>query len=532
VSKVVVAALVVGSGLVAFSAGPSAAVGPCAASATRTLTGVQTTRFTTTLNPNERVNADAASWAPSTKMPYPVYFDANADSCWDGGRITGTFPIGTTWNVYHDSAGIGIGGPNVVVDHPRIFNVGDGVRIRDNADHFRVEDAYLSYIRDDCIENDRLFNGTITNSFLDGCYVAFSTRKSSGDPQDGRLNTETISNSLVRLQAMPTVYSGSAAGHGGFFKWDDSGGTSPKLVITNSIFRADQDTNHQNLSLPVGYDVTCSGNTMVWLGAGAFPGSLPPCFTITTDRSVWDAAARAWDIAHPGVITGPEVSVGDASVLEGNSGARTLRFPVTLATPPGTGKSVTVYWATTQGTAGSSDFAFKKGALVFTGSQVIKMLSITVSQDTKSEPGNEVMYLVAAGVVVGENHRERGAGPFIDDEVGSGIRLVTSDATVVEGDSGTRNLVVPITLTQSAATGKDVLAHWSTLAGSAAPGSEYTPKSGTLKIVAGKRQGTVTIPLLPDTVSEGTESFQLVVDTATNATITDGTGVITIRDDD
>ena len=32
-----------------------------------------------------------------------------ADSCWDGGRVTGTFPVTTTWNVYHDTAGIGIG---------------------------------------------------------------------------------------------------------------------------------------------------------------------------------------------------------------------------------------------------------------------------------------------------------------------------------------------------------------------------------------------------------------------------------------
>jgi hypothetical protein len=530
-SRVIVAAVVVGSGLVAVGSSSTGAVGPCNPTPTRTISGAQTTRFTTTLDPNERVDAETASWAPSTAMPYPVYFDANSDSCWEGGRITGTFPIGTTWNVYHNTAGIGIGGPNVVVDHPRVFNIGDGIRIRDNADGFRVQDAYLSYIRDDCIENDRLFNGTIDDSFLDGCYVAFSTRRADTSTADGHLNTETISNSLVRLQAMPTVYSGSAAGHGGFFKWDTTNGTSPKLVITNTIFRADQNTNHQDLNLPAGYNVTCSGNTMVWLGAGAFPGTLPSCFTLTTDRSVWDTAVRAWDIAHPGVITGPEVSVGDASVDEGNSGARTMRFPVSLSTAPGTGKSVTVYWATAQGTAGSSDYGFKKGKLVFTGTQVFKTLSVAITPDSDGE-GNQLMYLVAAGVDGGENHRERGTGTIIDDESGSGIRLVTSDATVVEGDAGTRNLVVPITLTDSAATGKDVVAQWSTVAGSALAGSDYTPKSGTLKILAGKRQGTVTIPLLADTVSEGTKSFQLVVSSATNATIMKGTGVITIRDDD
>ena len=120
-----------------------------------------------------------------------------------------------------------------------------------------------------------MLTGTVTNSYLDGCYVGFSARRSSGATFDGSLNTWTISNSLVRLQAMPTVYSGSAAGHGGFFKWDDASPVSPKLNISNTIFRADQTTNHQDLDLPDGYDVTCSNNTMVWLGAGAYPGTLP-----------------------------------------------------------------------------------------------------------------------------------------------------------------------------------------------------------------------------------------------------------------
>ena len=529
VHKVLLGAVVATAGLVAVPASAGAA-GPCSATPTRTISGAQTARFTSTLNPNERVNADAASWAPSTTMPYPVYFDANADSCWDGGRITGTFPVATTWSKYHDTAGIGVIGPNIVINHPRIFNVGDGIRIRDDADNFRVQDAYLSYIHDDCVENDDLFNGTITNSFLDGCYVAFSTRRSDGSSVDGHNNTETISNSLVRLQAMPTVYSGTAAGHGGFFKWDTSAShTSPKLVITNSIFRADQDTNHQDLNLPTGYDVTCSGNTMVWLGTGAFPGNLPSCFALTTDRSVWDNAARAWGQAHPGVITGPEASVGDASVVEGESGARSMRFPITLSTPPGSGKTVKVYWATTPGTAGTSDYGLARGMLSFTGTQVLKMVSVAVTPDTKPE-SDEQMSVVIAGVDGGQNLRERGTGTILNDDSGSGVRLYASDATVVEGDSGVRNLVVPITLTKAATS--DVSLHWATANGSAVSGSDYTAKSGTTKIASGKRQITVTIPLLADTTPESTESFQLLISAVTNATTVKGTGVVTIRDDD
>ena len=45
-------------------------------------------------------------------------------------------------------------------------------------------------------------------------------------------------------------------------------------------------------------------------------------------------------------------------------------------------------------------------------------------------------------------------------------------------------------------------------------------------------QTTYPIPLLAGTGSEGTENFQVVVNTASGATVIDGTGVVTIRDDD
>ena len=40
------------------------------------------------------------------------------------------------------------------------------------------------------------------------------------------------------------------------------------------------------------------------------------------------------------------------------------------------------------------------------------------------------------------------------------------------------------------------------------------------------------IPLLGDTISEGTESFSIVVSAATSATVIDNTGAITVLDDD
>ena len=523
----VVTAVVVGGTTMTAQPVPVGAVGPCSATPTQTLTGAQATAFTTTLAPNERVDANAASWTGTT--PYPVYFDSGDDSCWDGGTVKGTFPVSTTWNTFHGTTGFGFGGARFTAAHPRVFNYGDAISVRTGSDDFLVKDAYLSYIHDDCVQNDDLLAGTVDGSYLDGCYVAFSARRTSGTTFDGHLNTWNIKNSLVRLQAMPTVYKGSTAGHGGFFKWDDTALLSPKLNISNTVFRADQLTNHGDLLMPAGYDVTCSNNTMVWLGPGAFPGTLPSCFTITTDRSVWDAAVRGWKSTHPGVVTGPEVSVGDASIIEGTTGTRSIRFPLSLSAPPGVGNTVSVYWSTAPGTAGSKDFTPRKGKAVFTGNAVYQTVAVSVTPDSTPEQ-NELMYLVVSGVDGGQNHRERGTGTLVESPASTAVKLSVSDATLVEGNTGNRLLVVPVTLSNPATAA--VTFTWSTVAGSAAPVTDYLTRSGTVTIPIGARMVLLTIPVVPDLVSEGTESFQVVVSGATNATMVDNTGLVTIRDDD
>ncbi|MEP6623090.1 MAG: hypothetical protein ABJC79_01480, partial [Acidimicrobiia bacterium] len=138
---------------------------------------------------------------------------------------------------------------------------------------------------------------------FDGCYVGISTRPSSSDTSsDGHTNTLTMNNDLLRLQPMPTVYKGPAPGHGGFFKWDDTH-RSPKLSLHGNVFRVDQTPNHGSLGLPDGYQVSCSGNTIVWLGGGAFPEAASwlskcPDTRIVTTKSTWDDAVATWKASH------------------------------------------------------------------------------------------------------------------------------------------------------------------------------------------------------------------------------------------
>ena len=86
-------------------------------------------------------------------------------------------------------------------------------------------------------------------------------------------------------------------GHGGFFKWDAK---ATSLALQDNIFMVEQDSDTGTLAMPDRI-ASCSNNVMVWLGSGPFPKALPSCFTVTTNRAVWDDAVAAWKANHPWV---------------------------------------------------------------------------------------------------------------------------------------------------------------------------------------------------------------------------------------
>ena len=261
-----------------------------------TVSGMQDARFTDDVAAHEAVDALGATWLQTDN--WPVSFSGGPGGCWFGGRLFGTYPQSTPWAEYHHTGGVNFTNAEFTIAGLRVHNYGDGIRVRAGAEDFRITGVHLSFMHDDCIENDQLYSGTVEDSLLDGCYVAFSARPSSGDSVQGKDNTYTIRNNVVRLQPMPTVYKGRAPGNGGFFKWDDAG-RSPHLVVRDNVFRVDQRPNHQTLGWPEGYDVSCSNNVVVWLGKGRYPDRLPKCFRVTRNRKVWDDAVAGWTAAHP-----------------------------------------------------------------------------------------------------------------------------------------------------------------------------------------------------------------------------------------
>jgi hypothetical protein len=107
-----------------------------------------------------------------------------------------------------------------------------------------------------------------------------------------------------------------------------------------------------------------------------------------------------------------------------------------------------------------------------------------------------------------------------------------ADATKAEGDVGSSNVTLTVTLT--AAAPWPVSFAYATADDSATDGDDYTgTPSGTVTVNAGATTGAFTVPVLGDTDDEPDETFDVTISSPTPVVgITDATATVTITDDD
>lgn len=249
----------------------------------------------------------------------------------------------------------------------------------------------------------------------------------------------------------------------------------------------------------------------------------------TLTRSSATATIQDDDSGSPPPPTQPNVSIGNVSVTEGNSGTATARFTVTLsaaATGP-----VTVTYATANGTAiAGSDYTAKNGVLSFAAGETTKTVDVLVTGDTLVE--SDETFLVQLTAATGGVITTPQATATIrnDDQPPVLPTLSIGNATITEGNSGTVNMTFTVTLSQASASA--VTVQYATADGTAIAGSDYTAASGTLTFAAGQTSKTITVAVRGDTVAEATETFRLLLSNAAGATIAAGTGTGTITDND
>ena len=110
-------------------------------------------------------------------------------------------------------------------------------------------------------------------------------------------------------------------------------------------------------------------------------------------------------------------------------------------------------------------------------------------------------------------------------------QLSVDSPTVTEGDMGTVDLVFTATLNTPASS--DVTVDFATTNATATAGDDYIARNGTLQIIAGSNQGTITIAVNGDTDVENDETFSLdLSNISSNATLGSDRVTATIRNDD
>jgi glucose/arabinose dehydrogenase len=257
-----------------------------------------------------------------------------------------------------------------------------------------------------------------------------------------------------------------------------------------------------------------TGNGTVFFTVAANPDALPRSGTI-------DVAGLAFTVDQEPAST-IQLAIDDVQVSEGDGMAT---FAVRLSgesTEP-----ISVQYDTASDTATWFDyFPQLVQRLVFEPGETEKPVAIRVWDDGETEHDETFRVRLSAAENAAIADAE-GVGTILDDDPPPALSI--AGTTFVEG-AGFGLAVFVVTL--DAASALPVTVDFTTVGGTAAEGTEYGPRHGTLIFLPGWTTRRVFVLTLGDVVDEPDENFFVRMQGAVNATITVGQATAVIQDDD
>ena len=221
----------------------------------------------------------------------------------------------------------------------------------------------------------------------------------------------------------------------------------------------------------------------------------------------------------------PVLSIGNATVTEGNTGLTTETFTVSLT--PVSGQAVTVDYATANNSAlAPGDYVATSGTITFPAGTTSASVSVQVKGDTVDEP-DETYYVNLSNPTKATISATQGQGTGVIADDDGAPSLSIADSSAGEGDGFST-----FTVTLAPASGQPVTVNYATTAGTATAGSDYTTASGTLTFDPGDTTKTFTVPILDDSKDEPSETYTAHLSGASGATIGTATSTGTIVDND
>jgi Calx-beta domain len=428
---------------------------------------------------------------------------------------------------------------NLVAGAPGVFSILDGVD--DEVAGVDLGDNTFTFYGVDCSGANSLFvssNGLISFGYGEADYTNTDLSSWPDAPAIAPLWDDWV----TYVDASDEVL--------GKFEDMDGNGTPDRLVIEWNVFHYDTDTLWPSMvtfqavlglnaggladaivfnypDLDTGDYSSEGGSATIGIKDNGPQG--PNRLLVSIDSiSPFVGTGKALRIAGAVDPQGPALRISDAvSVTEGDSGTVEAIFIVTLINPP-TDETVTVDYATADGsgTAGS-DYQAASGTLTFAPGETSQTIIVLVNGDVLNE-ADETFFVNLSSPVNAVLSDGQGAATILNDDPVP--TLAINDRSVLEGNSGTTNLVFTVSL--SAVSGRPVTVNFLTANGTATASSDYQTASGTLTIPAGQTSAAIPVVVNGDRLAELNETFFVNLSAPTNAVIADAQGVGTILDNE
>jgi len=257
--------------------------------------------------------------------------------------------------------------------------------------------------------------------------------------------------------------------------------------------------------------------------------------------------AGAVRIAEPGSAASQPVrlSAGAVTVVEGDTGDRTVRVPLTLSAPMHDSLqvhySVGPYRSVGAETVTAADMQFASGTVRFdvspTTGRTPVQVDLPVVLHANTVPEGPESYAVTLSHVTVDGPPDAveittpvAIGSVYDDDGAPGVRVSVGSVTLAEGGPGVTELAaVPVTL--SAPVAAPVSVRYVVKGVTADPRVDFrAPTSGSVTFPPGVVVRSLDVPIVGDDRSEGDETVAIGLSDPAGAVLGTTLGVVLVRD--
>jgi hypothetical protein len=302
------------------------------------------------------------------------------------------------------------------------------------------------------------------------------------------------------------------------------------------------------------YTVTVAGGTLSANGLQLtlLSGATTATITVTPVDDALQESSEAvtltigsgtgYTVGTPAAATGtiadndapPSVSIAATDASGAEAGLDPIVFTVNRSGNPNTQIVVNMAWSgvaafgtdyTVSVTGGT--LSADRLQLTLASGATSAIITLTPVDNTTIEPSESVTVTLTSGTGYTVGTPSAATGTIADNDVPT---LTISNASVTEGNNGTKTVAVTVTLSAAAAT--TVTVGYATANGTATAGSDYQATSGTLTFTAGVTSRTFNITINGDRVVEPNETILVTLSNPVGATIATGTATVTILNDE